>query len=1462
MSPIDYEQLRTFLLGTGDAQVKKVVVRLDLVYRSSTKRPHELAPSDEAIVAGDVNRLFPKPFTLKFGEWAAHDVKFFEALDDPAAASTEFNTAFSAIYDCWRQIVHFVPFIFMQALSRLEDESIVRWAAPELANVLAHYESFYSSAKSDDARLDVRKESDQRDLLTALLDVYRQLQKHDALGAGVALPLIPERFDESLRLLQQVRNRVAHGNLHNRSPRILEPIYRLTRAAFLDALAMLAPLCRDFSMVFVLSTTAGAERVDVKALDFSGADGPRLVTYRASTEVYASGDSFLDGKLYLVRRDTALEPGKPEHELVREDYLNMTPFLIVQAQQALARIQGEQERKLFALDEYQQQLQYLRFLELSGGADTTIPEGADDPKLPRERLSAPERLRAHDLLADIGEFVDRAKALTDLVPKKAKRRVDDDFLRTKCWDVSREPLGVVLDVERYDEWGRARDDMPVRDAKRTYTEELYVAPAEWADVEAFLASTSRGLVLAGGSGSGKSNLLCNAYLRTLRDDRPAVFFTGRQFASPSFQEALRTRLVQRLDPEWTLDDLDAYLARRGKSLTIFFDAVNEYSGPQGAIALLTDVIATVQDRVLRQCSVACTVRTETWEQYKEQVKRERPLDPATFYAPGADAVVVRAFDDETKRAALFEKYRTFYVLTPERYEALSPAVRDLAKQPFMMSMIANAYAGRTISRDLDYFSIFQRLTERKIDDAKVLITISDEIERESLPGRILDCLRMLAELMYERLTSQSATAANGDALPIDAINKDERFNAFRRRSPDELGVIDVVRQVGLVERVSTVQRGFGGARPQAAYAFFHDQYTQFCLAMAYQSGILGEPAPSVLRSPNALGALAAKIVELLGQSVRAPVLAGAIDHWVHYNMAEEYGGKVAPLVPLFDRLADSDAPAARYYVSAMLAGFVAKGILRPADLYGAVFEKGSPTLQYDLAGAFAESWPGVSPDAVAAFIEASNPDDEPALRLADVFAVHFSSQPEAVVEFLDRVILGFSLENATQARRLYKQLRFTLEFATLAMVSRFDDPNRLRLLRDFVRSRYQPVIDVAIGTRRSFTFGELSKAGFRALVATFVERFGIAQWKQFVGSMEMSANNLFFVDNEGVNQRAVMEEFLPYSVALHNGARPSFQPGSPFRELVMRMLTYRVTSNIGYNAMVGLPTLLKDDWDGAAGFVYELIASRGLSAQFFGSLLVTNLAYTDESLAPRCLELFEKRIVPFVIAQDLRLDWPMLQTLCVGALDVEHLWPSSERILGQFFAHYTAKGDAAACSAFGDDLFKASFYDLEMGQRVIDFVLRSGLHEQPLWRDCVMKVFAAMYVRDRGTLRGVLESHNVDESELRAARGYISDYIITQSRRSEFQVKFNRFIAFSVAHETKLRYLATKYIVGGLAISKSVEDFAKSFRVFFIKAIEAYLGEDVDESRYLHLTVEDCIRDSPVKRRSGAGEVYTEHARA
>jgi len=95
------------------------------------------------------------------------------------------------------------------------------------------------------------------------------------------------------------------------------------------------------------------------------------------------------------------------------------------------------------------------------------------------------------------------------------------------------------------------------------------------------------LLLVGESGAGKSNLLVHHFLARLQGGEPAVFLSGRRFDSSSFPAGLLSKVVARISDAWTsLESLGDFLEENDEVLTVFVDALNEYSGPNGPRALL------------------------------------------------------------------------------------------------------------------------------------------------------------------------------------------------------------------------------------------------------------------------------------------------------------------------------------------------------------------------------------------------------------------------------------------------------------------------------------------------------------------------------------------------------------------------------------------------------------------------------------------------------------------------------------------------------------------------------------------------------------------------------------------------------------------------------------------------------------------------------------------------------------
>src|SRR5581483_8962520 len=141
-----------------------------------------------------------------------------------------FRDSFLEMWTCWLQIVHFLPFILMASLRRLDDAALRQHAARELAQALYHYRTFYEKYQNER-----RREADQLHLLVFLNKLFRRLSREGVLdedflfrplmaGAKGFEAVFPERFDANMRLLHQVRNCVIHGRVENRPPDVTRPI--------------------------------------------------------------------------------------------------------------------------------------------------------------------------------------------------------------------------------------------------------------------------------------------------------------------------------------------------------------------------------------------------------------------------------------------------------------------------------------------------------------------------------------------------------------------------------------------------------------------------------------------------------------------------------------------------------------------------------------------------------------------------------------------------------------------------------------------------------------------------------------------------------------------------------------------------------------------------------------------------------------------------------------------------------------------------------------------------------------------------------------------------------------------------------------------------------------------------------------------------------------------------------------
>ena len=1092
-------------------------------------------------------------------------------------------------------------------------------------------------------------------------------------------------------------------------------------------------------------------------------------------------------------------------------------------------------------------------------------------------------------------------------------RITESTIRTKTWEMSRDHLSSILSVDEYDEDGSRTNSPGVGMRRSSFEEELFVAPPEAEALRTFVGSGQHletpsigqtGLVVLGGAGAGKSNLMASTFLAERGAGGLAIFLTGRLIDSADIAKFLSTQTGRFISSDWDLDSLRQYARQCGKRLTIYLDAANEYCGPGGAFGLLDSVRALINQGGSNQSGidqsgpaatlrVVVSCRAETWRLYEDE-KGIKLFDSGRLFQD--QPIALRGFDEHTRAGLLFEKYSRFYGLRPASYAELSPAVKDLVRSPLMMSVVAETYsnppgetmAAKVIPADVDYYNIFRRLTRRKKQDARRLLHRNDP-RREYFDEAIDGALVLFSSLLLTQLTGGSGSKGEtsspkgivaGDILLSSTLSRNQDFLEYLnppRGRDDAVPTFQAIVQVGLIDTISLNQYGSHDTlQRRTAYKFFHDQYTQYWLSQIYQSETLGKLDATLTRgNGQALGDLADHICKLIQQSVQVPVLAGAIDHWLYRNMVisrpspEETGGTVdiGLLMPLLNQLALSPSPIVEQYVSSFLTNLTLRGILDPEQLFQSVFQQGNEKLRASLAGYFMECWPGISPELLSTFLAhcEADRDAEVVKKLGGVFAYHFEHAPAAVVEYLDRSLkpvdtfpraLAFALEQSPlrvgRREEYSSQLAFLLTFGTLSALANFQSEIHMDQMRSFVRRKYSWLLDMMLNRPNRM---KVQEEAFRVGLYRRLEKEGITQWDQVIGAQ---GNDAFFVDENGVVQRDAMYDYFKYVVAAHNGDLKllDLTPGSDFRRAATAMLTFKPRSGIGYVAAVTLAMRLVRDPGRLEEIVSELIAS-GTPGVHSAALLLVDISYMDPSLSRRTVELFVQRIVPRTIDGEYPFDRFILDCMGIASIDLAANWKICEPAIRHVLEQLSRVADAATLDRMGDELAQVSYFDdVHGGGNVIELLLRENYLKDPRWHGCVMKILAGMQMRNPALLRSILERHGEDDRTLKEVRSFASDQLKDYCDKFFYAVSWNRLIAKAILDNSTLRYFLIKILIGGLAQSNSVTEYTREFRRFVIEIVRAYWGEAQDPRRYERLTVEEAFAETLSRRRVGGGKLW------
>ena len=171
---IDYKSLIMALRALNDNDTEDVAAKLSAVFDEEERRPPELPSIDDTVIDH-----FPTPFAKTFVSWRKNEGRFLrdlpnddDALDDlPDDVASDkngfFKLAFGDIFTLWKQIVHFLPFLLMQSIARVQLETIREYASEPFYDSVKYYRAFYERYTNDPNNM--KKEADQRQLLSHLL---------------------------------------------------------------------------------------------------------------------------------------------------------------------------------------------------------------------------------------------------------------------------------------------------------------------------------------------------------------------------------------------------------------------------------------------------------------------------------------------------------------------------------------------------------------------------------------------------------------------------------------------------------------------------------------------------------------------------------------------------------------------------------------------------------------------------------------------------------------------------------------------------------------------------------------------------------------------------------------------------------------------------------------------------------------------------------------------------------------------------------------------------------------------------------------------------------------------------------------------------------------------------------------------------------------------------------------------
>jgi len=1447
-------------------------------------KSEELLKRSDEINAG-VKNFFPSRFAEEYELLNQKIVDFQFALESKLYENIEieYKAMFSKLKNIWHMFLEFINFLLMLSVNRINKISILTIGKDEFEKAFSLYKTTFHENEED------FNEDNMGQLAIYLIQLFRKLYSQKVLcNEFILLPILkgeegintlfPPKIDSVILLFSILFDDNNSKIVTNSDEDIFKNISFLLNLTILDIVDIVMPIFKYYDFVYIISINLDDIPFRAKGISISGIGNPRPVQFRIKVDHQTDLSRFQKNNLFLINRKKQIGFQEIDSDikqfLTPDDYMNLTPLMLYTTfRESLDNTQKciEQNNELFVFYKYniRNNNKFLKFLEFSGASFEEI--------IRSEKSGYCKLFDEYDIFSKnlLDYYIDIEKTIQKtFIGNNVIENTNVDIILEKTWKISIGHISSLLRVEEYDSEAKLKDNINVKERNIKFIEDIFVSPKEEKLLENFMESDSRGFIIVGKSGIGKSNLLCSFFLKQRRKKEFNIFIDARKMNNKNIKQFIKESFLERINENWNLKEFDNYLKSIQKTITIIIDGVNEYNNIGGSIGLLEEIIAFIEDNnIFQNVKIIASCRTETWNHYKDKIGYESNiLNKNYFFTQSGDAIIISGFEGEVERELLYSAYQKYYILKPESYKLLPQSVKELIKQPFMMGLIADIYSNLSdkpskllkinkIPKKLDYFLLFELLTERKMIDAKRLLNESN-IRRDNYEKQFEKCLFSFARILYYKIVDTTTSVRyyesddKSDSLQIDQLDKNKDFSKFLDLvSPyNNTTIFSSIIQVGLIDKIYVDEYNYWGNKTIGrAFKFFHDQYTQFWLSAVYnENDILGKLCSSKLRSDTlSLDDIIQKIYSILEKSKNSPILFGALYHWLYNNFRNEKYDMSNFYIFLFNNMVEKKINIVNYFVGSFLHWMIDSNIISSSLLINQLIENGGVDLRKCFYEHIIHVWPDISPKTLQAIL--SKEKDETLIRgLSDIFVNLFIIEPQLVIVLLDKTLDNYdkiSIEiiarSVIKIRKLIKTFTFTQMFITSSVLCNFSDSKKMKIIGNFLKKKYNMIFEIIIDKNSSGLKGLIREKIYRIL-----EESGTYQWD--IAICSQGRNNTFFIEDDGLIQREVLYDFYKYCVYFHNEDLEIFSLdiNSEYMSMTLKMIEYRQASIIGYVATLILAGILRNRMEKFDEIIDTILESNSKSAKFFGFLLVYIIAISKNNLIEKLLDVIHKKFIPQIVNDFGKDEYAMTLFLSIGAIDFELHWKKCEIILSDIINQLSDKNNLTYIDNFGEILIGCIFQsDIKLGIKICDYLLDKGLHENQFWRDFTYKILAGMLSRSPNILKSILNAH-MEKDITNEIRIFLTEGIIRDRSEISYQNSWNNFFILGLFSNKKLRYLLIKNFLSGLVQANCPKEFVREFRRLVVEGIKTFFSDDSDNKiNYDKLTVEEGLSSTECVRR-------------